>query len=235
MKRSRSGIKQACGPSPGLLVKDLPRVGPKTLHWNDGNDVDGAVGSAGFASGVTGDICAVPHGDDYQSRTGPRIHAKRVELTAQYVLPSTSSLFAGFDAAYQSNTELVWFIVLDKCHTGASPASVETVFDHGSSGKMRRDMAARDRFKILASGAVTLNTENVTDGSYFYQYGKTKTVDVTLDMDIPIDYNPGTATGTMGVLKKNSINFYTFPRTQANNGSAVAYSCELHGRLFFTT
>jgi len=234
-KRSSSGIKQACGPAPGLALAQLPNVGSKKLHWADGQGDYTAQGAA-FTKGLIGDVAVIERGDAYDMRLGDKIHVKQIDWIVQLQQLSVTDVLTNYDGDVGHSTEWDAILILDKCHTGATVASIADIFSHcDANGGLRLNMVNRNRFKVLHRERLSVRGDVSNDGTNLYVVGGRKTKDVSLKMDIPLTYTLDVTTGTVSDLEKNALITAFVPRSLANDGEAVSCDVVQHVRVFFTT
>jgi len=245
MKRQRCGVKQACGPKPGLLLKDLPRVGPKTLHFVDSNynhttlagidctDYEEVALIGQAAAGYYGVDSRVDAVSTHKGRQGNRIRLKRVVVDVAFWIDSGTAAIGGSNET--NHAQLKVFLVQDKCQTGGTLQPATKVFDiySGSYAKsIFRTVEDRQRFNILAEKSVDV-TYTMDQST---MYSKTAHARITYDCDIPIDFKDG-SNGSTADMTHNNVYVILVPTSwpELDGDNAIGRGTDVRSRCYFTT
>jgi len=235
MKRQRSAGTQ----DPGSLVKDLPRVGAKTLLYADYVITEGqgsysrllnTCSSFVAECGTNGVGTGVAKNDNHDGRTGDRIRIKRIDAKVQiYVDESTISS--------NGHSEFDIMLLLDRNHNASPtvPANA-SLFNTGvSGGYLFPNMGNRKRFKCLKSHKMRLYQPPVAMASptASNRQPTRNYVEMTLDCDIPIDYKYDSTDGDMENITDN--NLYLWIQPTMGTSAAISWTASGGIRFYYTS
>lgn len=244
MKRKRP-VKQACGPKPGLLLRDMPKVGPKTLHFVDSNynhtiaagirctdyEEVSIIGEA--VAGYYGVDSRIPLDSTHKGRQGNRIRLKRVEVDVAFWIETITAVTGGTNETNHAQMKI--FLVQDKCQTGGALSAATKVFDiySGTYAKsVFRTVEDRQRYNILAEKNVDVayTMDNAT------MYSKTAHARISYDCDIPIDFKDN-SNGSLADMTHNNVYVVMVPTSwpELDGGNVIGRGTDVRSRTYFTT
>jgi len=232
MKRQRYSGRQ----NPGSLVKDLPRVGAKTLLYADTVINETA---AYYGIGVPQNVPIIAQAgsagtgilknDNHDGRTGDRIRVKKVDFHLNMTCAN------GPDTAPATKAFRL-ILLLDRNHNGGpNPPAQTDVFNFNASQEwLWPNMGNRHRFKQLKT--LTFSVTNPYDSSGTGALASAnKTLEMSCEMDLPIDYKYDSTDGDMENITDNNLYLWIQPIGPDSPAALSTWYLQGSCRFYYTS